>query len=186
MFSTLITVAPFVSLAIRGASAIFAISTPNFTQCEPAEVSWQRTEPPYKIEVVPANDPCGDALDIISNLTSTVLDYVGNITSGTEVVLYISDSTGNEAWSGNITVGASSNNTCITGVSSTVVLSNTTTPAAQATHSDSNSSSTSGGALGGAINAQPNPLEGGALSVRQATVPLLSITTLVAMLALTL
>ncbi|KAF8807049.1 hypothetical protein BYT27DRAFT_7190763 [Phlegmacium glaucopus] len=185
MFSTLITVALFVSLAIQGASAGFAINTPNIVQCEPVKVSWASASPPYNIEVVSATDPCGPALDTIWGLTATLFDYSGKVAAGTEVVLYISDSAGNEAWSGNITVGASSNKTCIPGASSIAIPSTPTTPVINATPAGSSPSSKSSIVpLGGAINAGTNI--NGAFSVRQASTPLLVIAVLAGMLAVTL
>jgi hypothetical protein len=184
MFSTLITVALFIALTIQGASAGFAISTPKLIQCQPVQVSWAPAHPPYDIEVVAAAEPCGAALDTIWGLTATVFDYSGKIATGTEVVLYISDSVGNEAWSGNITVGPSSNNTCIPGAPP-IIPTNITNPVVHSTPSGSSASSQSSPVPIGAINAGPNI--GGALSVHQASTPLLVITALAGMLfALTL
>jgi hypothetical protein len=40
--------------------------------------------------------------DTISDLDSTVLHYTSELKAGSEVMLFIADSAGNEAWSGNV------------------------------------------------------------------------------------
>jgi len=176
MFSTLITVALFVSLAIPGTLAGFAINTPKLLECIPAQVSWAPTTPPYTIEVVSASDPCGDnALQTINGLSSTTYQYKSNLKAGTVVLLFIADSAGNEAWSGEITIGGNST-ACAPAASPTPSIDPTPeTP-------PSPSSSPAPG-LGGAINAGSS--SSGMLTVHRASTPLL-FTTLAALLALTL
>jgi hypothetical protein len=182
MFSTLITAALFVSLAIQRASASFAINTPN-PQGSSMNISWAPATPPYTIEIVPADDPCGEALETIPGLTTTKMTYTSKLASGTRVVLYIFDNATNDAWSGQITIGANSNCTSCaastpSGVDTPVVISSPTI----ATPSPSSSLASLGGAINNAAGAPTN----GALSVRQASTPVLSIMVLAAMLALTL
>ena len=38
----------------------------------------------------------------ITGLTSTIYHYTSDLKAGTEVLLYIADAAGNEAWSGNV------------------------------------------------------------------------------------
>jgi len=173
MFYPIITVTLFVSLAIQSTFAGFAINTPSLVECSPVQISWAQGVGPYTIEVVSATDPCGSALDTISNLTSTVFRYTSDFKPGTEVMLFIADSAGNEAWSGNITVGGSPNGTC-TSPSTSV---NTHFPVA------SPSPSTVPSGLAGAINAGSS--SSGMLTVHRASPPLL-FTILAALLALTL
>jgi hypothetical protein len=204
MFSTFITVALFVSLAIQGASATFAINTPTLNQCTPGKISWAAAVAPYTIEVVSADDPCGAALQTIDGLTSTIYQYTTSLKPGTQVMLFIADSAGNEAWSGDITIGGSSDTTCTPGPSTiTASTTNSTTPNTLNTPADvspnqgsssstdvsinqssssSNPSPTPG--LGGAINAEPTT--SGVLTVHGASTLLLTIMALAATLALTL
>jgi len=178
MFSTLITVALFVSLAIQGTFAGFAINTPKLVECTPAEISWAPGDGSYTIEIVSASDPCGDALQTIPGLTSTTYQYTSHLKAGTQVVLFIADTAGNEAWSGAITIGANSS-------ACTPSASSITSPSAavnKATPSPSPSSSVAP-SLGGAINA--GSTSSGLLTVHRASTPLI-FTALAALLALTL
>jgi hypothetical protein len=175
MFSTLITVALFVSFAVQGTFAGFAINDPPLAACTPVKISWSSGVGPYSLEIVSASDPCGNALQTISGLTSTVYQYTSELKPGTDVLLFVSDSVGNEAWSGNITVGGGSDSCESAAPSSTPVVNNPITQPSQ--------SSLPSNGLGGAINAGSS--SGGMLTVHRASTPLL-FTALAALLALTL
>jgi len=181
MFSTLITVALFVFLAIPGTFAGFAINTPKLLECTPAQISWAPSTAPYTIEVVSASDPCGDdALQTIPGLSSTTYQYKSQLKAGTVVLLFIADSAGNEAWSGEITIGSNSS-ACAPATSPTTSPS---TPVIDPTPQSSLSPSSSPApGLGGAINAGSS--SSGMLTVHRASTPLL-FTALAALLALTL
>lgn len=206
MFS-FITVALFVSLAIQGASAGFAINTPAMKQCTPVQISWTHGTSPYTLDIVSADDPCGAALLTIDDLTSTVYHLTPVWASGTEIILFVSDNADDQAWSGNITVGSGSD-ACTSGgstissssESSTVNPNTQASPAptsaqgspaaspssntptfAQGSPAASSSSNTT--ALGGAINVGTSS---GVLTVHRACTPLFSIMALAPILALTL
>lgn len=192
MFS-FITVALFVSLAIQGASAGFAINTPAMKQCTPVQISWAPGTSPYILDIVSADDPCGAALLTIDDLTSTIYHLTPDWAPGTELVLFVSDNAGDQAWSGNITVGSGSD-ACTSGGStissssesppSTVNPNTPASPAptsAQGSPAASPSSNTT--ALGGAINVGTSS---GVLTVHRACTPLFSIMALAPILALTL
>jgi len=186
MFSTFITVALFVSLAVKGVSAEFAINNPDLKHCTPAQISWSPGTAPYIIEIVSAADPCGPVLRTIDGLMSTVYQYATDLASGTKVLLYISDDAGDEAWSGNITVGSGSDN-CTSGGSTSsgsplAVDPASPTPSPAPTNGSPASPSSNTTGLGGAINAgSPS----GALTVHGASIPLLSVMALISILALT-
>jgi len=183
MFSTLITVTLFVSLAIQGSFAGFAINTPKLTECTPAQISWAPSVGPYSLEIVSASEPCGNALHTITGLTTTVYEYTSDFKAGTQVLLFVADSAGNDAWSGEITVGGSSNTSCTPGASSTATHSTTAVnKPISSSPSPSPSTSSLPTGLGGAINAGTS---GGMLTVHRANTPLL-LTALAALIALTL
>lgn len=193
MFSTFITVALFVSLTIKGASAGFAINDPPLKQCTSAQISWSPGTPPYVVEVVSATDPCGAALRTIDGLMSTVYQYTTDLAPGTKVLLYVSDNAGDEAWSGNITIGSGSDS-CTPGGSTSSTSSGsppTVNPNAHASPTPTSAEvppiaapSSNPTGLGGAINV--GGTSSGVLTVHGASTLLLSIMALVPVLALTL
>lgn len=151
------------------------------------KVSWSPGTPPYVLEVVSAADPCGPALRTIDGLKSTVYQYKTDLAPGTEVMLYLSDNAGDEAWSGNITIGSG---TCTSGGSTSSGSSPTVNANAHASPTPTStkvaltaSPSPNATGLGGAINAGTSS---GVLTVHRASTPLLSIMALVSILALTL
>ncbi|KAG6374403.1 hypothetical protein JVT61DRAFT_4440 [Boletus reticuloceps] len=92
-----------------------SIDTPTFVQCQSTQITWTSTgNPPYDLLIVPANDPCGHALEDLGNQTSTSMNWTVNIAAGTQVVLSLMDAVGNEAWSGTVTVANSNNTSCLT------------------------------------------------------------------------
>jgi len=124
----------------------FMIDTPTLVQCQSAQITWTSTgNPPYDLLIVPANDPCGHAIEDLGNQTSTSMNWNVNIAAGTQVALSLMDAVGNEAWSGTITVGDSSNTSCLTSTSPspTPSVSGNPYPGGPSTTSTTSSSPTS-------------------------------------------
>jgi len=124
----------------------FMIDTPTLVQCQSAQITWTSTgNPPYDLLIVPANDPCGHAIEDLGNQTSTSMNWNVNIAAGTQVALSLVDAVGNEAWSGTITVGDSSNTSCLTSTSPspTPSVSGNPYPGGPSTTSTTSSSPTS-------------------------------------------
>ncbi|KIK93614.1 hypothetical protein PAXRUDRAFT_26262 [Paxillus rubicundulus Ve08.2h10] len=167
MFASLFFVTLFVAL-FQSVSADFTIDTPTLVQCQGSQITWNGGTGPYDLLIVPADDVCGDSIEDLGNQTSSAMTWTVNIAAGTQVVLSLLDSTGDEAWSGAITVGASSDSSCLTKTSSappsgtplTVppVKGSSTPPGAAAP-------SSSAFAPAGAANAGLNPTSG-AFSIR--------------------
>ncbi|KAG6813939.1 hypothetical protein H0H92_005193 [Tricholoma furcatifolium] len=194
MFSTLFTIALLASSAL----AEFSISTPTFVQCQSAAISWTASTAPYNLIVVAADDQCGDALADLGDHSSTSIHWNVTLPAGAVVTLSLEDADGNEAWSGDITVGSSDDTSCLdsailaavssdsayasstassTKAATTLVVTPTTTVNAAAATSDVPS------AVGAAAS---EPLLGnGALSARQGT-PILVLGALAAVLAFSL
>jgi hypothetical protein len=188
MFSTLLTVALFVAPAIQGVFADFAINSPKLVQCQSSQISWAPTKGPYNLIVVPASDPCGDALVNVGDFTTTDISWTTTIPAGTVVQLSLLDADDNEAWSNNITIGASSDTSCLPAASADAA---SATPAADSTpaastpsSTDSSDDSTPSVAPVGAANAGTDPFSSGAINARQASTPLLAIAGLVAVFSL--
>ncbi|PCH42188.1 hypothetical protein WOLCODRAFT_137753 [Wolfiporia cocos MD-104 SS10] len=121
MFTTLVSVALFSSLAIRGARADFDIDTPTLTQCEDVTVTWDSTNsPPYNLIVVPSDDVCGDELADLGDFNGTSATWKVNIAAGTAVTFSLQDATGDEAWSGSMTIQGSSDSSCLNSTAASV------------------------------------------------------------------
>ncbi|KAG1823947.1 uncharacterized protein BJ212DRAFT_1327254 [Suillus subaureus] len=163
MFATLFSVTLFAALAFQGVFADFTIDTPSLTQCGSVQINWTASSPPYDLLVVPADDPCDEAL--VDPGQQTGLSYEWNVAlaSGTEVVFFIEDSQGNEAWSGTMTVGASSESSCLTSTPPTTPSPAGTALTNPATAANSTTTSTTYSPAG-AANAGLAP--SGALSIR--------------------
>ncbi|KAF8843757.1 hypothetical protein BDN67DRAFT_944950 [Paxillus ammoniavirescens] len=168
MFASLFFITLFVTL-FQSVFADFTIDTPTFVQCQEAQITWTGGTGPYDLLIVPADDVCGDSIEDLGTQTSTAVTWTVNIAAGTQVVLSLLDSAGEEAWSGTVTVGGSSDSSCLSETSSAAppsptvltvppVKSASTPPAAAAP-------SSSAFAPAGAANAGLNPTSG-ALSIR--------------------
>ncbi|KAF9524857.1 hypothetical protein CPB83DRAFT_797346 [Crepidotus variabilis] len=182
MFSTLVSVALFASVAVNGVLADFAINSPVLTQCQESTVSWEPTKGPYTLLAVKSTDPCGDALVDIGDFATTLTKWKVNVPSGTKIILSVTDSEDNEAWSNELTVGPSSDASCLTGATSSSS-SAASTPSAPSVADNTGSGTTpsAGGveALGGAANAaDPFSQSNGAIS--SAAAPIAALTGLVA------
>lgn len=163
MFTALFSFTLFVTL-FRSVFADFTIDTPQFVQCQDAQITWTQSSPPYNIAIVSADDVCGDPLENLGDFASLETTWLVNLASGTQVVLSLEDASGNEAWSGTITVGASNDTSCLQSSSA----SPTTTPpanAAQASTTSHSAATTTAYSPAGAANAGSLPASG-ALSIQ--------------------
>jgi hypothetical protein len=200
MYSTFLSVALFAAPAF----AAFAINSPALKQCDTSRISWEPRNPPYNLIVVPASNRCGDALVEIGDFNNTSVTWKTNIAAGTQVILSLVDADDEEAWSNEITIAASDDDSCLpgrSGASSTPAApSSTPSPSAGSTTPNNTGSGTSGSSTGsgsgddsgnlvpvGAANAGTNPFgTSGAITARQASAPAIAITALAAVFALTL
>ncbi|KAH6909118.1 hypothetical protein BKA70DRAFT_225471 [Coprinopsis sp. MPI-PUGE-AT-0042] len=114
MYSTLISVALFAVPAL----ASYAINRPELTQCETARISWPPTKGPYNVIVVAGDEPCGEPLKDLGDITQTFFDWKVDVPAGTVVELSVADSGDAEAWTGNITIKGGDNKACLSGASS--------------------------------------------------------------------
>ncbi|KAH7928073.1 hypothetical protein BV22DRAFT_1126838 [Leucogyrophana mollusca] len=163
MFATLFSVTLFVALAIQGVLADFEIDTPQFVQAY-ANITWTQANAPYNLLIVPGNDVCGDALEDLGDTSALSLTYKVNLAAGTVVVLSLEDASGAEAWSGEITIGASNDSSCLASTNGSST--GTSGTGSGTVLSIPPSASPSAFAPAGAANAGLNPLSSGALSTR--------------------
>ncbi|EIM91078.1 uncharacterized protein STEHIDRAFT_152753 [Stereum hirsutum FP-91666 SS1] len=119
MFTTLLTATLLSAAAIRGARADFTIDTPaSLVQCQAQQITWSQTTGPYNLIVVSAADPCGDDLVDLGDHDGLSMTWTVNVAAGTEVLLALEDETGEEAWTGAVTVAASDDSSCLSSSSS--------------------------------------------------------------------
>ncbi|KAH9838276.1 uncharacterized protein C8Q71DRAFT_795800 [Rhodofomes roseus] len=164
MFATLISVALFSSLAIKGARADFTLDTPALVQCQPATLTWSNTgSNTYNVIVVPSDDVCGDELADLGDFTDTTTTWTVAVPAGQNVTFSVQDQWDNEAWSGSATVGPSDDASCLSAVSgaSSAVLPT----AASASHHASTAKATGSGV----VNAAPASSSGAAQVVGAAS-----------------
>jgi len=115
MYSTLFTTTLLFALAVVRVRADFTVYTPVLTQCQPATLTWDQTSGPYDVIIVPASNPCGDALVDLGEIGATPYQWSKvPIAAGTQVTISILDVSGQEGWSGPITVGQSDDTSCLT------------------------------------------------------------------------
>jgi hypothetical protein len=173
MFSTFLTVALFLAPALHGVHAEFAVSTPpELVQCGEGHVGWEPTTGPYNVFVVNPEDPCGEELAHLTETSDTWLDFPVAFAAGTNVQIYVEDATGDDAWSGAVTVGESSDGSCLEG--------------GDAAASASRASPSPSVAPIGAANAGNDPLGNGASSMRQINTPMMALGAIAAFVAVAL
>jgi len=116
MHSTLFAITLVFALAVLRVRADFTVYTPVLTQCQPATLNWDQAAGPYDVIIVPTSDPCGDALlDLGDAITGNSYQWGAvPLPAGTEVMVSVLDSAGEEGWSGAITVQQSNDNSCLT------------------------------------------------------------------------
>ncbi|VDB83757.1 unnamed protein product [Peniophora sp. CBMAI 1063] len=191
MFTTLISAAALSLLAARGAMADFSVNSTAFTQCASTHITWSGTSNPVNILVVPAEDPCDDTLADLGDHSKTSMSWNVSLPAGTQLLISVEDSEGDEAWSDTITVQPSSDDSCLSAAqraalpvvsssasaaastiavsssASAVVPESTAVAVVTATESSAASPSVTAGALG-AANAGIGPSESSAAGLSRA------------------
>ncbi|PSR75610.1 hypothetical protein PHLCEN_2v9090, partial [Hermanssonia centrifuga] len=88
--------------------------------CQDAHITWTEGQGPFNLIVVPSDDPCNEVLADLGDHAGQSMTWHANLAAGTAVMLSLEDATGAEAWSGSITIGGSSDASCLPAVSSAV------------------------------------------------------------------
>ncbi|KAI0264479.1 hypothetical protein BC834DRAFT_1042389 [Gloeopeniophorella convolvens] len=126
MFSTLLSASLLSVLAIRAVRADFAVQTPIFTQCQPAQFAWNTTDGPYNVIVVDEANECGPTLADLGDHNSSSLTWTVSIPAGKKVLVSVLDGKSQEAWSGPIEVQPSSNTSCLSAADRAAIGGNAT------------------------------------------------------------
>jgi len=189
MFTTFITVALLAANIIQGVVA-FGMVTPELTQCKDAHITWNQTKAPYNLVVVPSNNTCGDILADLGDHNGTSMTWKVTLRAGNEVTLSVEDAYGDEAWSGSITIGASTDNSCLSSAdpkssttSHSTSTATTTTPLANAAATPT---STSKSSSSGNTTSSSSTVSSGALNVRQSSGPVLAMSVFIGAMTLLL
>jgi len=147
MYSTLYTITLVFALAVLRVRADFTVYSPQLTQCQPATLGWDQAAGPYDVIIVPASDPCGDAIVDLGDAVDSNSYQWSNVAipAGTQVMVSVLDSQGQEGWSGAVTVQPSNDNSCLSTQStpSSTPTPQPPTPQAPAPQPPAHSSSTS-------------------------------------------
>ncbi|KAJ7170765.1 hypothetical protein C8R43DRAFT_980985 [Mycena crocata] len=112
MFATLLTLALFAAPALNGVSA-FQMNTPDLTQCGSARITWEKTKGPYNLIVVDSAEPCGEPLADLGDHDGTSITWKVDFASKSKLMFSLEDANGDEAWSGEMTVGNSTDASCL-------------------------------------------------------------------------
>jgi len=115
------------SIVLAAASLVAAqginVDSASISQCANSAINFSGGSGPYYVAVVPAENPCGgDSLAEFYDVYENTVNYYGNIPEGTQLQVYVEDSTGAEYWSSVITVGGG-DSACISGATPTTTSS---------------------------------------------------------------
>ncbi|KAK7033194.1 hypothetical protein R3P38DRAFT_2921282 [Favolaschia claudopus] len=113
MFATFLTVALFAASSLTGVVADFNIDTPELVQCGSATVNWDKNQGVVNLIAVHPEDPCGEVLHDFGDFTNSSLKWVVNFPAGTKIQFSAENDKQEEAWSGSMTVGKSSDTSCL-------------------------------------------------------------------------
>ncbi|KAL5525965.1 hypothetical protein ACEPAG_7303 [Sanghuangporus baumii] len=120
MFSTLLTATLLSAFVFQSVLAQdqFTIYTVALNQCDSAHITWTQAKAPFNLAVVPVGDPCNSILVDLGDHDHLSMTWPNvTVPAGTKVMLSLLDSSDQEAWSGEITVGEGSS-ACLPGASS--------------------------------------------------------------------
>ncbi|KAI0661769.1 hypothetical protein C8Q70DRAFT_1052082 [Cubamyces menziesii] len=168
MYSTLLSVALFSALAIQGALADFTVDTPSeITACDSIQLTWDSTgAKTYDVAFVSPEDPCGTTLqDFGDDHTTNHITVKPALAAGTKVMISVIDSDGSEGWSGEITVKAGNDTSCLPGAASSAASSTQGSTSAASETATSNTASGTTLTVAGAVNPEADPTGTSATSV---------------------
>jgi hypothetical protein len=192
MFSTLFSTTLLLLSVLQVVLADFPVNGPAITQCKDAKITWDKTKGPYNVIVVHSNDMCGDPIaDLGDHSQNHMTWHKVPLIAGDRVVISVEDSTGDEGWTGTLTVLPSDDTSCLSDSQRANVSASHAAAAAASTTASSTlvvpPAQTSGAKAAGAANAGLNPLDSSAQhSMSKTSTPVLWITALFALLSLSL
>lgn len=137
-------VATLATLALAIQASAFTVSTPaSLTLCQDAtfNIIGGNSGDTYTAYFVHGDDPCGDELFHLSNLSGDHFNWKVNVTAGTSVMIALDNGHDDEQWTGSVTV-TGDDTSCLT----------TTTPAVPSSSSGTSTTTTHGSTLTVPVN----------------------------------
>lgn len=122
-------VATLATLALALRASAFSVSTPSsLTLCQDAKFDIVDGAPgaQYTAYFVHGDNPCGDEIFHLSNLSGDHFDWTVNVTAGTSIMVALDDGTDDEQWSGAVTV-TGDDTSCLNGAGTTTTGTTSTT-----------------------------------------------------------
>ncbi|TFK92659.1 hypothetical protein K466DRAFT_581687 [Polyporus arcularius HHB13444] len=173
MYSTLVSVALFSTLAIQGALADFAVNTVDLVQCEPVQLTWDNVgSKSYNVALVSSANPCDDVLAEYGDHSVNHITVTPALKAGEKVLISVLGDN-EDGWSGEITVKQGKDDSCLP--AALRVASSSSSSAAPSTSSTAAAASVSGTTLvvnpaagptgAGSAPAAPSSTGGGASAV---------------------
>lgn len=92
------------------------VDTPQLTQCQDATITWKpaaESKGPYNMILVDPKNACDSNLKDLGDHDGTSLPWKVDLPAGTQVQLSLQDATGDEAWSGPVTIAPSNDISCL-------------------------------------------------------------------------
>ncbi|KAF9267839.1 hypothetical protein L218DRAFT_941236 [Marasmius fiardii PR-910] len=146
MFASFITVALFAAAAV----AEYTVDTPQLTQCQNATITWKDAQGSVNLIAVPASDVCNG--NILADLgdhdgSSGSTSWQVDVPAGTKLVFTTLDASDKEAWSGEITVQPSNDDSCVRAEYKAASLLPSSSASSDSASASSSSSSSAPGTL---------------------------------------
>jgi hypothetical protein len=112
LFTTLISASLFMATALGQ----LVVDTPQLTQCQDATITWKpaaESKGPYNLIVVDPKNACDSNLKDLGDHDGSSAPWKVDLPAGTQVQLSLQDGTGDEAWSGPVTITPSNDISCL-------------------------------------------------------------------------
>ncbi|KAG8793551.1 hypothetical protein FRC12_002421 [Ceratobasidium sp. 428] len=108
--ATLLTLVAYVAAQAADPS----INTPaQLVQCQPAQITWTGTSPPFFVSIIPGGQPGAAALHDFGQQTGNSLTWNVNIPAGQQITFQCRDSQGKVGYSAPANIQSSSDSSCL-------------------------------------------------------------------------
>ncbi|KAL7411301.1 hypothetical protein BDY24DRAFT_396302 [Mrakia frigida] len=88
-------------------------SVSGLTTCQPSLLSWDASTSPYYLTIIPGGDASGTVLEDLGTFTTTSYTWNVDLAAGTSITIALKDSTGAVFYSGQTTIVAGSDTSCV-------------------------------------------------------------------------
>jgi hypothetical protein len=112
-FTSLVSLAAFVALAVAQAPDPQVNTPPSLVTCQPSQITFTGTHPPFFLSVIPAGNTAAPPLVDFGTIQSSPFTWNVNLDAGTAVTIHIKDSVGADGYSGQVVIIAGSDRSCV-------------------------------------------------------------------------